>query len=283
MAKIGPLITADQAKSRILASVSTAQFIRESGYGKTELAQNANNCFGMKASLSGNTWEGSCWDGKSIYTKETTEELPDGTIIPVIADFRKYPCIEDSIADHSAYLLGAMNGNKKRYEGLAGETDYRKAAQIIKNGGYATDSQYVDALCEIITRWNLTQFDLPTGEADYVVSRASVRNYGNSTYQQNTLWKSGRREIEGYVYFASDITKVSGNIYFSEYEKLITYYGGNFNTVTNFQVTYSDVSGTNAWAWPGNVSGANINRIYLARGNTRTGTYGYIYFRVVGT
>lgn len=23
-----------------------------------------------------------------------------------MADFRKYPCIEDSIADHSAYLLG---------------------------------------------------------------------------------------------------------------------------------------------------------------------------------
>ncbi len=46
--KIGALFTADQKKSGILASVSLAQFILESGYGKSELAQNANNIFGMK-------------------------------------------------------------------------------------------------------------------------------------------------------------------------------------------------------------------------------------------
>ena len=28
----------------------------------------------MKKSLSGNTWSGSSWDGKSIYTKKTQEE-----------------------------------------------------------------------------------------------------------------------------------------------------------------------------------------------------------------
>jgi len=60
--KVGVLFTADQKKSGILASVSLAQFILESGYGKSELAQNANNCFGMKQSLSGNTWAGSTWD-----------------------------------------------------------------------------------------------------------------------------------------------------------------------------------------------------------------------------
>ena len=57
--KVGALFTADQKKSGILASVSLAQFILESGYGKSELAQNANNIFGMKCSLSGNTWSGS--------------------------------------------------------------------------------------------------------------------------------------------------------------------------------------------------------------------------------
>lgn len=67
--KVGPLFTADQKASGVLASVSLAQFILESGYGKSELAQNANNVFGMKKSLSGNTWSGSSWDGKSVYTK----------------------------------------------------------------------------------------------------------------------------------------------------------------------------------------------------------------------
>lgn len=120
-----------------------AQFILESGYGHTELAQNANNCFGMKASLSGNTWANSTWDGKSIYTKQTNEQNPDGTIITIVADFRKYKCIEDSIADHAAYLLGAKKGTALRYKGLKGCQDYKKAVQIIKDGGYATSLTYV--------------------------------------------------------------------------------------------------------------------------------------------
>ena len=157
--KVGPLFTADQKKTGILASVTAAQFILESGYGKSELAQNANNCFGMKKSLSGNTWAGSSWDGKSVYIKKTGEQNPDGSYVTITADFRKYPCVEDSIADHSAYLLGAMNGSKQRYSGLKGCADYKKAAQIIKDGGYATSLTYVSKLCEIIERWNLTQYD----------------------------------------------------------------------------------------------------------------------------
>lgn len=159
IAKVGPLFTADQKKNGILASVSLAQFILESGYGKSELAQNANNCFGMKKSLSGNTWGGSSWDDSSIYTKQTKEQNADGSYTTITTDFRKYKNAEDSIADHSAYLLGAKNGSALRYDGLKGCTDYRKAAQLIKNGGYATSLTYVDKLCEIIERWNLTQYD----------------------------------------------------------------------------------------------------------------------------
>ena len=158
--KIGALFTADQKKTGILASVSLAQFILESGYGKSELAQNANNIFGMKCSLSGNTWSGSVWDGKSKYTKKTQEQNADGSYETITADFRKYPCIEDSIADHSAYLLGAKNGSKFRYEGLKGCTDYKKAIQIIKDGGYATSMTYVEKLCSIIERWMLTEYDV---------------------------------------------------------------------------------------------------------------------------
>ena len=158
--KIGALFTADQKKTGILASVSLAQFILESGYGKSELAQNANNIFGMKCSLSGNTWGGSVWDGKSKYTKKTQEQNADGSYETITADFRKYPCIEDSIADHSTYLLGAKNGSRFRYDGLKGCTDYKKAVQIIKDGGYATSLTYVEKLCSIIERWNLTQYDV---------------------------------------------------------------------------------------------------------------------------
>ena len=143
--KVGSLFTADQKASGVLASVSLAQFILESGYGKSELAQNANNVFGMKKSLSGNTWSGSSWDGKSVYAKET-KEWDGSKYITITADFRKYDCVEKSIADHSAYLLGAKNGSKLRYDGLKGCADYKKAVQTIKDGGYATSPTYVENL-----------------------------------------------------------------------------------------------------------------------------------------
>lgn len=73
VAKIGALFTADQKRGGILASISLAQFILESDYGKSELAVSANNMFGMKKSLSGNTWGGSVWDGVSVYMKQTSE------------------------------------------------------------------------------------------------------------------------------------------------------------------------------------------------------------------
>lgn len=183
--KVGSLFTEDQKKSGILASVSLAQFILESGYGKSELAQNANNCFGMKKSLSGNTWKGSSWDGVSTYTKQTKEEYTAGTYTTITAEFRKYPCVEDSIADHSAYLLGAMNGAGRRYEGLDGCTDYRKAVQIIKNGGYATSSTYVDKLCSIIERWNLTRFD----------AKVQVKD---SYYRVRKSWEDSKSQLGAY-------------------------------------------------------------------------------------
>lgn len=155
---IPPLAVQDMKKSGVLASVTIAQGILESGWGRSELAQNARNLFGMKANLSGNTWQGSTWDG-TIYQKKTGEQMKDGQYITVLADFRAYAAIEDSIADHSAYLLGAMDGTKHRYEGLKGEKDARKAITIIKNGGYATSLDYINKVMNIIDKYDLTRYD----------------------------------------------------------------------------------------------------------------------------
>ncbi|MDD3337230.1 MAG: glucosaminidase domain-containing protein [Lachnospiraceae bacterium] len=159
-AKIGEMCRKDYQRSGILASVSAAQCILESGYLSTTAATEANNCFGMKAELSGNTWANSTWDGATTFEKETWEEY-DGQVVNIMADFRSYPCIEDSIADHAAYLLGATDEGAQRYAGLKGETDYVTAINIIKNGGYATDSDYVDKICDIIQRYDLTKYDVP--------------------------------------------------------------------------------------------------------------------------
>ena len=159
VAKVGPLFTADQEKTGVLAAISMAQFLLESGYASSELAIEANNCFGMKTSLSGNTWSGSTWKGE-VYNKETKEwEADKQAYRTITAPFRKYDNIEDSIEDHSAYLLGAKKGSGLRYAGLKNETDYKKAAQLIKDGGYATSPTYVKGLCDVIEDWNLTKYN----------------------------------------------------------------------------------------------------------------------------
>ena len=156
--KLGEIAIKNMKETGILASVTIAQGILESDYGTSYLAVKANNLFGMKCNLSGNTWV-SAWDGVSKLTKITKEDDGKGNITEVLADFRSYPDIETSVRDHSLYLLGARKGSGLRYPGLKGEKDYRKAIQIIKDGGYATDSGYVSKICKIIEMYDLTFYD----------------------------------------------------------------------------------------------------------------------------
>lgn len=146
-------------KYHLFPSVATAQCILESGYCKTELAKSANNVCGMKCTLSGNTWPGSTWGGVSKVNIRTAEQDKSGNTYYINADFRKYPCIEDSVADRCAYLIGAKNGNNLRYAGITECADYKTQIQLIKNGGYATDVSYVDKICNIIQRFGLDKYD----------------------------------------------------------------------------------------------------------------------------
>lgn len=158
ISKIGPLARSNYKRTGILASVTMAQGILESGWGQSSLAKNANNLFGMKKDLSGNNWEGSSWDGVNYYKKKTYEYGRKGRY-KITAKFRKYSCLEDSIEDHSAYLLGARNGNRYRYAGITNTKSYKKQLKIIKKGGYATSGSYVKDLCKVIRTYNLTKWD----------------------------------------------------------------------------------------------------------------------------
>lgn len=155
---LGPLAQNDYHKSGVLASVTLAQAINESGWGKTELAQKGNNIFGMKISLSGNTWSGSVWDGKSNVSIITTEEY-GGKKVKIRASFRKYNSVAESIADHSAYLCNAMNGSRRRYSGLTATKSYAEQLRIIQKGGYCTWSSYISELTGLIKKYDLTKYD----------------------------------------------------------------------------------------------------------------------------
>lgn len=202
IAKVAPLYTETQKSSGILASIRLAQFILESGFGKSELAQNANNPHGMKTVLSGNTWGGSVWDQISTYAKQTAEWVK-GKYVTIIGKFRKYENIEESVKDHVAYLSNAKDGNRLRFEGLKGCTDYRQAAQIIKDGGYATSPDYVEKLCKRVEGWNLTQYDLPVESYPlmYRVQAGAYKHKENAEAQLAKIKAAG---------FSAFIAKVDG-------------------------------------------------------------------------
>lgn len=155
---LGPIARENYKRTGVLASVTMAQAILESGWGQSSLAKQGNNLFGMKAGLSGNNWAGSAWDGVNVYKKKTSEYGSRGRY-RTKASFRKYSCVEDSIEDHSSYLLNAKNGRKKRYAGLTKTKSYKKQLKIIRKGGYCTSSSYVNQLTRVIRTYKLTRFD----------------------------------------------------------------------------------------------------------------------------
>ena len=140
--KIKPMVIADMKKTSILASLTGAQAIIESGWGNSGLTKKANNLFGMKGK----------YNGQSV-TMLTTEYY-NGVKKRVYADFRKYPSWADSIADHSD-LFNRLS----RYKNLRGETDYKKACRYVKEDGYATSPTYTTTLINTIEKYKLYEWD----------------------------------------------------------------------------------------------------------------------------
>ena len=154
---LGPIAQKNYHKSGVLASVTLAQAIHESWSGTSLLAQKGNNLFGMKKVLSGNNWSGSAWKGK-VYVKKTKEQY-GGKTVTIKAAFRKYDNVEQSIQDHSAYLVNSKNGSSRRYKGLTATKSYKKQIAILQKGGYCTFSNYGKNLIKEIKKYNLTKYD----------------------------------------------------------------------------------------------------------------------------
>lgn len=125
----------------ILPSLVISQAILESGWGVKHIE---NNIFGIKA--------GSSWTGK-VALRRTTEW--DGTRYVVKVDrFRAYDNMEESIKDYLKLI-----GESKRYEKVKKARDYKEAARLMYEAGYATDPKYADKLINIIERNKLYEYD----------------------------------------------------------------------------------------------------------------------------
>ena len=123
---------------KIPASITIAQGIFESACGKSHLAVDGNNHFGIKCHKD--------WTGDTILIDD--DELQEC--------FRKYERVEESYTDHSLFLK-----NRQRYAALftLDIMDYPGWARGLKAAGYATNPQYADRLISIIERFHIAYLD----------------------------------------------------------------------------------------------------------------------------
>ena len=136
-------------KLNILPSVTIAQAILESGWGRSELAKNAHNLFGIKP--------GKDWSGKT-YSKRTKEQKPTGEVYEIFADFRAYDSFADSIMDHDAFFV-STDWRRKNYAPVLSAKNYKDQAKALQSCGYATALDYGKQLIQLIERLGLQQYD----------------------------------------------------------------------------------------------------------------------------
>jgi len=130
----------------IPASITLAQGLLESGFGKGELALKTNNHFGIKCHTG---WQGD-------YDFHDDDEKGEC--------FRKYNHPMYSYRDHSLFLK-----NRSRYASLFDlrKDDYKKWAHGLKKAGYATDKRYPNKLISLIESHDLFRFDRLVMGAEY--------------------------------------------------------------------------------------------------------------------
>ena len=135
----------------LYASVMIAQAVVESASGSSGLScEPYNNLFGIKGS----------YEGKSVRMK-TQEDDGKGNLETIVAEFRRYPSLTESLKDYVGLLTGdtlyapVKKSNTESYEDAC---DYLQ-------GHYATSTTYSRTLKAYIDTYDLTQFDVPSDQA----------------------------------------------------------------------------------------------------------------------
>ena len=143
-----------QTRHRIPASITLAQGLLESSAGKSYLAIQGNNHFGIKC---GN------WTGDYLYKQD------DGRL----ERFRKYTSVEQSYEDHSHFIA-----DRAHYKSLfeLKPTDYVGWAHGLKRCGYASDPKYASKLIELIERYELHAYDLASASSSEPIASRPARS-----------------------------------------------------------------------------------------------------------
>ena len=130
------------AQHQILPSLTLAQAILESAWGKSTLASTYHNLFGIKGSYNG------------MSVNMPTYEEYGGRMVLINDAFRRYPDNNASVQDHTDFLI-----KNSRYHNLIGVRDANTATYLIRADGYATASTYTNSLRNVINTYDLTRYD----------------------------------------------------------------------------------------------------------------------------
>lgn len=157
---IGPIIQKYASiKGYKYPSAIIAQACLESAYGLSTLSKKYYNYFGMKC--------GSRWRGRSV-NMTTNEEYTAGTITTITDNFRVYSNMTEGVLGYFDFI------SISRYSNLKNATSYLDYIKKIKEDGYATSSSYITSLNNIVTKYNLTKFDIP--KCNYPVALPTIQN-----------------------------------------------------------------------------------------------------------
>jgi LysM repeat protein len=139
----------EMQKSAIPASIKLAQGILESDMGRSDMARQANNHFGIKC--------GKDWTGKTFYKLDDDRDTT-GTLIE--SCFRAYDHPAASYAAHTTFLTNPSKSSRYGFLFDLEITDYVGWANGLKFAGYASDASYPKKLIKIIEDNKLFLLDM---------------------------------------------------------------------------------------------------------------------------
>lgn len=171
--KIYPHAVEDMKQSKILASLTIAQAILESGWGESKLAKEYNNLFGIK--------KGDGWNGETISSNGS--------------EWRVYDSWLGSIKDHSELL------KKPRYVKVIQAKDYKTACEEVRLAGYCTESDYSQKLIRLIEQYDLAKYDTVEDTEQEVIDL--------ELYRVRKTWEDAKSQIGAYRVL--DYAKVKAN------------------------------------------------------------------------
>lgn len=237
------------AANDLYASVMMAQAILESGWGASTLTTTANNMFGIKGSYNG-----------QYVTMDTYEDDGSGNYYLISAKFRKYPSLKESFEDN-AYVLRntSFSSGNYYYSGAwkSNTTSYTQATAWLQ-GRYATDTSYASKLNNLISTYNLTQYDTGSSNTGGGNSNETIVSDETAINQQMKTTASMNIRSD-----ASTSASITGSL------------AANTTFTATATKTGTSVNGNTTWykiSGKGWVSGAYLTKVSTDSSNNNSGS-----------